>query len=235
MSTFSRFAYSLAAISIAAVAIAGGVLKMPLPGHATDNSTSIAAASFPNPAIDIAIDPAVKEQTIVLAGGCFWGVEAVFEHLKGVSDVTSGYMGGDEATANYPRVSTGTTGHAEAVKITYDPTQISYGQLLKVFFTVAHNPTELNRQGPDTGSQYRSAIFGSDEQQQVAQAYIDQLNLAKVFDRPIATEIASISEFYPAEEHHQNFIDRNPNYPYVVVHDLPKLAQLREQFPNLYQ
>ncbi|NJL19879.1 MAG: peptide-methionine (S)-S-oxide reductase MsrA [Leptolyngbyaceae cyanobacterium SM1_3_5] len=235
MSTFSRFAYSLAAISIVAVTIAGGVLKMPLPGLATNDSHLISATSFPDPAIDIEVNPAVKEQTIVLAGGCFWGVEAVFEHLKGVSDVTSGYMGGDEATANYPRVSTGTTAHAESVKITYDSTQISYEQLLKVFFVVAHNPTELDRQGPDTGTQYRSAIFGSDEQQRVAQVYIDQLNAAKVFDRPIVTEIASLSAFYPAEEHHQNFIDRNPNYPYVVVHDLPKLDRLREQFPNLYQ
>jgi len=233
MSTFSRFAYGLAVISLGAVAIAG-VLKMPLPGRAIDVS-SIGAASFPDPAIDIATDPAVREQTIVLAGGCFWGMEAVFEHLKGVSDVTSGYVGGSETTAHYARVSSGTTGHAEAVRITYDPTQISYGQLLKVYFTVAHNPTELNRQGPDTGTQYRSAIFGNDEQQQAAQAYIEQLNVAKVFDRPIVTEIAPLSEFYTAEEHHQNFIDRNPNYPYVVIHDLPKLDRLREQFPHLYQ
>ncbi|HEY9640732.1 MAG TPA: peptide-methionine (S)-S-oxide reductase MsrA, partial [Coleofasciculaceae cyanobacterium] len=170
------------------------------------------------------------------AGGCFWGMEAVFEHLKGVTDVVSGFSGGNADTAHYEQVSLGDTGHAEAVKITYDPAQISYGQLLKVYFSVAHDPTELNRQGPDAGTQYRSAIFfANDQQKQVAQDYINQLNNAHIFKQPIVTQLTPLNGFYAAEEYHQNFIDRNPNYPYVVIYDLPKLDQLRQQFPNLYK
>lgn len=177
-----------------------------------------------------------REQTAVFAGGCFWGMEAVFEHLKGVSDVVSGFSGGSAITAHYEEVSSGETGHAEAVKITYDPSQISYSQLLKIYFSVAHDPTQLNRQGPDWGTQYRSAIFFADnEQKQVAQAYINQLNKAHVFPKPIVTQLVPLKGFYAAEGYHQHFIDRNPNYPYVVMNDLPKLAQLREQFPNLYK
>jgi peptide-methionine (S)-S-oxide reductase len=177
-----------------------------------------------------------SEQTAVLAGGCFWGVDAVFKHVKGVTSVVSGYSGGSAATAKYEVVGTGTTGHAESVKITYDPSQISYGQLLKIFFSVAHDPTELNRQGPDTGTQYRSAIFyASEDQKQAAQAYIDQLGKAKVFSRPIVTQVVPLRQFYAAEDYHQNFLARNPNYPYIVINDMPKLAQLRKQLPALYK
>jgi peptide-methionine (S)-S-oxide reductase len=191
-------------------------------------------ANIPDPKNNVSV--VTGNQTAIFAGGCFWGVEAVFEHVKGVSDVVSGFSGGDKSSANYDAVSDGKTSHAEAVKITYDPAQISYGQLLKIYFAVAHDPTEVNRQGPDSGSQYRSAIFFTNpEQQQVAQAYIDQLSQAKVFARPIATQLNPLQAFYAAEEYHQNFIARNPNYPYVVVNDLPKLKQLEKQFPNLYK
>ena len=174
------------------------------------------------------------EQTLVLAGGCFWGVEAVFENLKGVSNVVSGFSGGDAKTANYNTVSSGRTSHAEAVKITYNPQQISLGQLLKVYFLVAHDPTQIDRQEPDNGTQYRSAIFyANSQQQQMSKAYMDRLNQAHIFTQPIATQLVALNEFYPAEQYHQNFISRNPNYPYVVVHDLPKLARLRQQFPDL--
>lgn len=206
-----------------------------LVGGAPPNPLTLASAQpFPNPVAAIPTSP--QEQTIVLAGGCFWGLEGVFEHLKGVSSVVSGYAGGSARDAQYERVGTGQTGHAEAVQITYSPSKISYGQLLKVFFSVAHDPTQVNRQGPDSGTQYRSAIFfGSPAQQQVAQAYIDQLNAAKVFKAPIATQLSSLKQFYAAEDYHQNFIARNPNYPYVVVHDLPKIQQLRKAFPDLYK
>ena len=191
---------------------------------------------IPDPTADISISMAKGKQTAVFAGGCFWGVEAVFEHLKGVSVVVSGYSGGNEATANYELVSAGESEHAEAVEITYDPSQISYGQLLKIYFAVAHDPTELNRQGPDEGTQYRSAIFfTNDEQKQVASAYIQQLNQAQVFSNPIVTQLVPLTAFYAAEDYHQDFVARNPNYPYVVAHDLPKLSQLREQFPDLYK
>ncbi len=176
------------------------------------------------------------QQTAVFAGGCFWGVEAVFEHLKGVSEVVSGYSGGKATTASYEIVSTGESEHAESVKITYDPSQISYDQLLKVFFQVAHDPTQLNRQGPDSGPQYRSAIFfANSDQQRAAQAYIDQLSKTNQFRQPIVTQLTPLSSFYAAEEHHQDFIAHNPYYPYVVVNDLPKLQHLKEQFAVLYR
>ena len=176
------------------------------------------------------------EQTAVLAGGCFWGVDAVFKHVRGVSIVVSGYAGGSAATAQYEVVSTGTTGHAESVQITYDPSQVSYAQLLRIFFSVAHDPTELNRQGPDTGPQYRSAIFYTiEEQRETALAYIDQLNKAKVFPAPIVTQVVPLQGFYPAEEDHQNFLARHPDYPYIVYNDLPKLQKLQEQFPGAYK
>ena len=170
----------------------------------------------------------------MLAGGCFWGVEAVFEELKGVSDVVSGFAGGSRFTAHYEVVSTGTTSHAESVRITYDPAVITYGQLLKVFFAVAHDPTELNRQGPDEGTQYRSSIFyGSPDQKSVAESYIKQLTDAHVFKRPIVTAVAPLDGFYAAEEYHQNFLVRHPDYPYIVVNDMPKLRALRAEFPEL--
>jgi peptide-methionine (S)-S-oxide reductase len=193
-------------------------------------------ATVPAPAIDISVANATGEQTAVFAGGCFWGMEGVFEHLKGVSEVLTGYAGGSADTATYRQVSAGSTEHAESVQITYDPSQISYGELLKVYFFVAHDPTQLNRQGPDHGVQYRSAIFAAnDEQKQVAEAYIDQLSDAEVFDQPIVTQVAPLDEFYAAEDYHQDFIQRNPLHPYVVVHDLPQIRQLQAQFPEMYQ
>ena len=165
-------------------------------------------------------------QTAVFAGGCFWGLEAVFEHIKGVNDVVSGYSGGDAKTADYETVSTGTTGHAESVKITYDSSKISYDQLLKVFFSVVHDPTELNRQGPDTGTQYRSAIFyNSDEQKRAAQSYIDELTKEKIFSRPIVTQVVPLKDFYKAEDYHQDYLDQHPNQPYIVINDKPKVKK----------
>lgn len=175
-------------------------------------------------------------QTAVLAGGCFWGVDAVFKHVRGVAKVVSGYAGGDAATANYEMVGTGTTGHAESVQITFDSSQVSYADLLRIFFSVAHDPTQLNRQGPDVGPQYRSAIFYADEdQRRVAAAYIEQLNGAKAFPVPIVTQLASLQAFYPAEEYHQDFLARHPTHPYIVHHDLPKLQALKAQFPQAYR
>ena len=175
------------------------------------------------------------EQTAFFAGGCFWGVEAVFEHIKGVRNVTSGYSGGAAKTADYETVSGGETGHAEAVKITYDPSQISYEQLLKVFFAVAHDPTELNRQGPDTGTQYRSAIFYADEEQKrLAESYVAELAKTKTFSKPIVTQIAPLEAFYQAEDYHQDYLVRHPNELYIVINDQPKVENLRKQFPDLY-
>src|SRR4029077_13044617 len=177
---------------------------LPLGRGATCNAAG-APVAIPNPTVDAPLAPTKGQQTAVLAGGCFWGIQAVFEHLKGVIRATSGYSGGAAETAQYERVSTGRTGHAEAVQVTYDPSQVSYGQLLKVFFSVAHDPTELNRQGPDVGTQYRSAIFyANEDQKRIAQAYIAQLNESKAFDRPIATQITPLEAFYPAEAYHQD-------------------------------
>ena len=174
------------------------------------------------------------KQTAVLAGGCFWGVAAVFEHVKGVKSVVAGYSGGSAATAKYEVVSAGRTGHAESVKITYDPSKVSYADLLRVFFSVAHDPTELNRQGPDSGTQYRSVIFYSNEdQKQIAMAYIEQLNKAGVFRKPIVTQVVPLQAFYPAEAYHQDFLALHPDDPYIVNNDLPKLRKLQKQFPTL--
>jgi peptide-methionine (S)-S-oxide reductase len=193
-------------------------------------------ASATKPAKPVARKAAPNEKTIVLAGGCFWGMEAVFEHLKGVTDVVSGFAGGSADQARYEAVSSGTTSHAEVVKISYDPAKISATQLLKVYFSVAHDPTQLNRQGPDKGTQYRSAIFfANDEQKKLAIGYIEQLKKERKFAKPIVTQVTPLGRFYAAEDYHQNFIVRNPNYPYVVVHDLPKLAMLKKQFPDLYK
>ena len=193
------------------------------------------AVALPAPAVDIPASAARGPQTAVFAGGCFWGVEAVFRHVKGVSSAVSGYAGGNAKTAEYMIVGSGTTGHAESVQVTYDPTKVSYGQLLKVFFSVAHDPTQLNRQGPDSGTQYRSAIFTTnDEQMRVAKAYVAQLDRANAFGRPIVTEIVALPKFYPAEAYHQNYLALNPTQPYIVFNDLPKLANLKTQFPDLY-
>ncbi len=185
--------------------------------------------------VDTSLATSKAEQTVVFAGGCFWGIQAVFQHVKGVISATSGYSGGVSRTAEYELVSTGETGHAESVKITYDPSQITYGQLLRVFFSVAHDPTQLNRQGPDEGSQYRSVIFYSnDEQKRIAEAYVAQLGSAKVFPRPIVTQVVALKGFYPAETYHQNYATNHPNDPYIVYNDAPKVAHLRQQFPELY-
>jgi peptide-methionine (S)-S-oxide reductase len=193
------------------------------------------AVSLPAPTTDISAAGAAGPQTAVFAGGCFWGAEAVFRHTKGVTRAVSGYAGGAKA-ADYETVSSGSTGHAESVQVTYDPAQISYGQLLKIFFSVVHDPTQLNRQGPDAGTQYRSAIFYvSDEQKRVAQAYVEQLTRAKVFADPIVTQVTALPAFYPAESYHQNYLALHPYQPYIVYNDLPKLTHLREQFPDLYR
>jgi peptide-methionine (S)-S-oxide reductase len=183
--------------------------------------------------------PTINEKSIkiaVFAGGCFWGTEAVFEHLKGVSNVVSGYSGGSAETANYFAVSSGQTGHAESIRITYDSSQISYEKLLEIYFYVAHDPTQLNRQGADRGTQYRSTIFfANNEQQQIASAYIERLNQTKSFSKPVVTQLVPLQSFHAAEDYHQDFIVHNPRDPYVVAHDLPKLAQLKRQFPEMYK
>jgi peptide-methionine (S)-S-oxide reductase len=195
-----------------------------------------AAAAIPAPAVDEARGGPNADRVAVFAGGCFWGIDAVFKHVKGVKNATSGYAGGTAATAHYPIVSEGTTGHAESVQVVYDPSQISYGQLLQVFFSVAHDPTQMNRQGPDQGTQYRSEIFfASPEQQKVALAYIDQLNKVKAFNRSIVTRVEPLAMFYPAEAYHQNYAANHPNDLYIVINDAPKVGHLREQFPQLYK
>ena len=192
-------------------------------------------AKLPDPALD-ASPTAVTPQVAVVAGGCFWGIQGVYQHVNGVISATSGYAGGTSATAEYETVSSGTTGHAESVKIVYDPSKISYGQLLKVFFSVAHDPTQLNRQGPDTGTQYRSAIFYTDdEQRRVAEAYIKQLQGSGAFARPIVTQVTALPAFYPAENYHQNYLKLHPNEPYIVINDLPKIASLKATYPSLYR
>ena len=191
---------------------------------------------IPAPAIDAPLTTVKSQQTVVLAGGCFWGVQAVFEHVKGVSSVTSGYAGGYVKSPSYESVSMGVTGHAESVSITYDLSQISYGQLLMVFFSVAHDPTQWNRQGPDTGSQYRSVVFyANEEQKRIAEAYIAQLDAAKIYSRKIVTKVQPFQAFYPAESYHQDYLKNNPDNPYIVYNDLPKLEALKREFPELYR
>ncbi|MGH8030989.1 MAG: peptide-methionine (S)-S-oxide reductase MsrA [Luteimonas sp.] len=193
-----------------------------------------AAVALPSPKHDAPL-AAASDQVAVFAGGCFWGVEAVFEHVKGVKAVTSGYSGGSKDSANYNAVSAGITGHAEAVKVTYDPSKISYGQLLKVYFSVAHDPTQLNRQAPDVGPQYRSEIFaGNASQDKIARAYIAQLTAAKSFSKPIVTRVSSLKNYYQAEAYHQNYLRLHPNQPYIVYNDAPKLVELKKLFPELY-
>ena len=193
-----------------------------------------AAATIPAPALDEHAT-ANSDRFAIFAGGCFWGIEAVFEHVKGVKKATSGYAGGTAATAHYDIVSGGKTGHAESVQVVYNPSQISYGQLLQIFFS-AHDPTQLNRQGPDVGTQYRTAIFfASAEQQQIAQAYIDQLNKARIFGRPIVTKLEQLDVFYPAESYHQDYAAHHPNDLYIVINDAPKVERLRRDFAQLYR
>ncbi len=193
------------------------------------------SGAVPAPMQDAARDVAPGQQTAVVSGGCFWGIQAVFQHVKGVISATSGYSGGSAKTAEYEVVSTGETGHAESVQIVYDPSQITYGELLRVFFSVAHDPTQLNRQGPDEGTQYRSSIFYSnDEQKHIADAYIAQLDKAGVFPNPIVTKVVPLQAFYPAEAYHQNYATLHPNQPYILFNDAPKVEHLRQEFPDLY-
>jgi peptide-methionine (S)-S-oxide reductase len=190
---------------------------------------------FPKPTIDAPLAAAKSRETAALAGGCFWGVQAVFEHLKGVQSVTSGYSGGRVASPGYELVSSGETGHAESVSIAFDPSQISYGQILMIFFSVAHDPTQLNRQGPDTGSQYRSVIFySSEEQKRIATSYVEQLDAAKVYPGKIVTEVVPFKAFYRAEDYHQDYLKTHTDQPYIVYNDLPKLDRLKKQYPELY-
>ena len=197
--------------------------------------TACATPVVPPAKIDAALAPSPAKQTAVFAGGCFWGTQSVFERVKGVLKTTAGYSGGSASTATYDQVTTETTGHAESVEVVYDPAKITYGQLLRVFFSVAHNPTELNRQGPDVGTSYRSAIFfTSDEQKRIASAYIQQLDAAHVFPKPIVTQVVPLKGFYRAEDYHQDYALNNPDNPYIQVCDVPKIAALKQQFPDLF-
>jgi len=195
-----------------------------------------ASPAVPPAAVDTPVAKTPGQESAVVAGGCFWGVQAVFQHVKGVISATSGYSGGESKTAEYEVVSTGETGHAESVKIVYDPSQITYGQLLRVFFSVAHDPTQLNRQGPDEGTQYRSAIFyNSPEQKQIADAYIAQLGAAKIFSSKIVTQVVPLKGFFAAESYHQNYAANHPDDLYIRYNDAPKVAHLRQQFPDIYR
>ncbi|MCO5092975.1 peptide-methionine (S)-S-oxide reductase MsrA [Bosea sp. (in: a-proteobacteria)] len=194
------------------------------------------ARIIPAPAVDEPAAAGDAAKTAILAGGCFWGVQGVFQHVEGVSSAVSGYAGGEQGTAEYEQVGTGRTGHAEAVKVTYDPRKISYAKLLQIYFSVVHDPTQLNRQGPDVGPQYRSAIFPADaEQARVAKAYIAQLNRARVYDAAIVTRIEPDRAFYPAEAYHQDFLTRYPTHPYIAINDIPKVENLKRVFPQLYR
>jgi peptide-methionine (S)-S-oxide reductase len=225
MTHYTRALVALIAIPAAAVAISSRVQSAASP------DVVVAA-----PGVDAPLASAAGLDTAVFAGGCFWGVEAVFEHVKGVTDVVSGYAGGTVASPSYEQVSTGDTGHAESVRVVYDPSKVSYGQLLQVFFSVAHDPTTLNRQGPDRGTQYRSALFyRTPEQKRIAEAYVAQLTAAKTFSRPIVTQIAPLQAFYLAESYHQDYLVHHPNQPYIVINDRPKVENLKKQFAALYR
>jgi peptide-methionine (S)-S-oxide reductase len=217
---------------LAALALLGGAALW----KATPSFAAEAAVVIPTPTDDSAAASAAASETAVIAGGCFWGVQGVFQHVNGVTGAVSGYAGGEASTAKYDEVGSGRTGHAESVRITYDPKQISYGRILQIYFSVAHNPTELNRQGPDSGTQYRSTIFAANaEQARIAKSYIAQLDKAKVFGRPIATTVESLKGFYPAEAYHQDFLEKNPRYPYIAINDLPKVENLKRVFPDRYR
>ena len=224
VSTIGRTLFGLAIV-------AGTVLVL---GNGATAASSRSGA-LPNPVVDDALAPAKGEATAVFAGGCFWGIQAVFEHVKGVKSAISGYAGGKVVAPSYEDVSSGTTGHAESVRVTYDPSQVTYGQLLRVFFSVAHDPTELNRQGPDVGTQYRSAIFyTTDSQAKIAKAYIDQLTKAKSFSKPIVTEISRLNGFNVAEDYHQDYARLHPYQPYIVINDAPKVKNLKRDLAQLY-
>ena len=211
--------------------IAVTILALGCGVRADESRGQIPAAVLDTPAAE-----ATGRQVAVVAGGCFWGLQGMFQHVRGVTKVVAGYSGGSKATANYEMVSTETTGHAESVEITFDPKQISYGQLLRLFFSVAHDPTQLDRQGPDRGPSYRSEIFyGSPSQERVACAYVEQLGKANVFGRPIVTRIEPLKAFYPAEDYHQDYLIHNPTQPYIVYNDLPKIEALKRVYPELYR
>ena len=208
---------------------------LPLAGVIACNTANASSTALPAAELDAPLASSHGQQTAVVAGGCFWGIQAVFQHVKGVISAVSGYSGGSAQNANYARVCDGDTGHAESVKITFDPSEISYGQLLRVFFSVAHDPTELNRQGPDSGTQYRSVVFyENDEQKRIAEAYIAQLDRAKAFPRRIVTQVTPVVAFYPAEDYHQNYAETHPNQPYIMFNDAPKVVALCKFFPELY-
>jgi peptide-methionine (S)-S-oxide reductase len=210
-------------------------LLLPVAGFLACNSANATSVALPAAEVDAPLASSPVEKTAVVAGGCFWGIQAVFQHVKGVTSAVSGYSGGAAETANYDRVCSGDTGHAESVKVTYDASKVTYGQLLRVFFSVAHDPTEMNRQGPDTGEQYRSAVFFADaEQQRIASAYIAQLDKAHVFPQPIVTQVVPLKGFYPAEQYHQDYATNHPHQPYIMVYDAPKVTNLRRMFPQLY-
>ena len=218
------------AIFLAGLVLLAGIGMRALPSSAEE------AHSVPLPKLDETADAAATSETVVLAGGCFWGVQGVFQHVQGVTSAVSGYAGGEKDTAHYETVGTGATGHAESVQVTFDPHKITLGRILQIYFSVAHDPTELNYQGPDSGTQYRSTIFPTTpEQAQIAKAYIAQLDQAHVFDAAIVTTIEPGKSFYPAEGYHQNFLTLNPNYPYIVYNDLPKIENLKQMYPDLYR
>jgi len=219
-------------LAAGALAVAGLAAALwALPGHTAERATAV-----PAPAVDGPAATGEATQTAVLAGGCFWGVQAVFQHVKGVTRAVSGYSGGAKDTAHYEMVSSDTTGHAESVEVTFDPRQISYGRILQIYFSVAHDPTQFNRQGPDVGTQYRSAIFFADaEQQRVAQSYVAQLDKAGVFKRSLVTQVTKLNAFYPAEAYHQDYATIHPNNPYIVFNDAPKVEDLKRMFPDVYR
>jgi peptide-methionine (S)-S-oxide reductase len=223
------------ATALGLVGVAGAVfIGLPRAMQATSSATDTVVV--PAPAVDEPTPAAAASETAVLAGGCFWGVQGVFQHVKGVTQAESGYAGGSKDSADYETVSTGTTGHAESVRITYDPKQVTFGQLLRIYFSVVQDPTQLNRQGPDEGTQYRSAIFAQDAtQQRIAQAYIAQLNQAKSFPAPIVTKVEPNTGFFPAEGYHQNYLNSNPTYPYIAINDMPKVDGLKQLFPTEYR
>lgn len=222
--------------NVAAVLVVIPVALVLFAAKLTNGASRSSAQPVPALALEEPSAPTATEDTAVFAGGCFWGVEAVFDHVKGVKRATSGYAGGDVASPSYELVSTGDTGHAESVQVIYDPSQVSYGKLLQIFFSVVHDPTQLNRQGPDHGTQYRSAIFySSAQQQQAAEAYIKQMTVAKTFSRPIVTQVAKLHGFYPAEEYHQNYLANHPNQLYIVINDKPKVAALKKEFGEIYR
>lgn len=234
MFTNNRSFFRAAPGSLAATKIAAGAAIAYVAFSLVQPLAAQPARLAPAPVADES--NAAPTEVAVLAGGCFWGVQGVFQHVKGVTNAVSGYAGGSSANAQYEIVSRGDTGHAESVSITFDPRQISYGRILQIYFSVAHDPTELNRQGPDLGTQYRSAIFPENaEQAQVARAYIDQLNSAHVFDAPIATKVEQQKAFYRAEKYHQDFLALNPSYPYIAINDLPKVHDLKRLFPDFYR